>query len=55
MSKEGLLICGWCMTGHHEGCKPKITYHDKTWKCLCKICNGTIESKNTEEGKNDQD
>ena len=31
--------CGWCMTGDHENCKKEINHYDKTWYCLCEICN----------------
>ena len=35
MTPESKRICGFCMTRHHENCKPKITYYDKVWICEC--------------------
>ena len=38
-------ICGFCITGHHENCKPKISWYDKEWLCHCKKCHPDISSE----------
>ena len=43
-------MCGWCMTGHHDKCKPKIEYYEKIWYCKC----GTCEKIQTEKGPSDE-
>ena len=35
---SGTTDCGWCMTGHHENCKPELKYFDKVWYCECITC-----------------
>ena len=44
MSK-GTTICGWCMTGDHDHCKPEIKYYEKVWNCSCEKCHGKEEPK----------
>lgn len=31
-------LCGWCMTGYHDSCKPRIDFYEKTWYCTCIKC-----------------
>ncbi len=31
-------ICGFCMTGNHENCRPEIKWYDNVWYCHCKVC-----------------
>lgn len=31
----GTTKCGWCLTGHHDKCKPSGSYLEKTWVCPC--------------------
>lgn len=37
------LLCGWCMTGHHDGCVPEVKYFEKVWLCTCKVCFVSVE------------
>jgi hypothetical protein len=34
----GRASCGFCMTGHHDMCKPEIKWYDKVWYCYCSEC-----------------
>jgi hypothetical protein len=34
-TNESVRICGFCMTGHHENCKPLIKWYDNEWYCYC--------------------
>lgn len=43
MSK-GTSTCGWCMTGNHASCKPKLEYYDKVWYCECNTCKQKVKS-----------
>lgn len=43
-SQDGRPMCGFCMTGHHENCKPKIVWYDKEWLCYCEKCNNVVQS-----------
>lgn len=44
-SSSGTVKCGWCLTGHHDSCKPSLTYYDKTWYCVCEQCHPDKEKK----------
>jgi hypothetical protein len=50
---DGKVVCGWCMTGHHDTCKPEVKYFDKVWYCGCITCHpeSGVEEK---EGKTDE-
>jgi hypothetical protein len=37
-SFTGRTACGFCDTGHHQNCRPKITWYDNVWYCECKTC-----------------
>ena len=55
----GRPMCGFCMTGHHESCKPVIKYYDKEWFCYCKTCHpdvlsDVVETKEEQEIENDE-
>lgn len=43
-------LCGWCSTGYHDTCKPKIVFYDKTWYCYCEQC----KDKQTEGVTNEE-
>lgn len=48
-------VCGFCMTGHHENCRPEIVYYDKTWLCGCKCeYNKTELNEEPESDNNDE-
>ena len=38
-------MCGFCMTGHHDSCKPVIKYYDKEWYCYCENCHPMLLSE----------
>lgn len=44
---ERSVPCGWCITGHHKDCLPKLEYYEKIWYCGCKTCypNGVEEKE----------
>ena len=50
----GRPMCGYCMTGHHESCRPVIKYYDKEWYCYCKECNTMVISEEETEQENDE-
>ena len=50
----GRPMCGFCMTGHHESCKPVIKYYDKEWHCYCKKCHPVLLSEQETEKENDE-
>lgn len=53
--QDGRTLCGYCMTGHHQNCRPEIKYYDKVWYCYCKECNSMVVSEEeTEEESNEQ-
>lgn len=43
-----MRICGYCNTGAHEQCKPKIVYYEKTWYCRCKECGHKVDEPEKE-------
>ncbi len=47
----GTTICGWCMVGQHDGCKPEIKYYEKVWYCTCEQCHP--DRKTTDEPNDD--
>jgi|APGre2960657373_1045057.scaffolds.fasta_scaffold00100_15 hypothetical protein len=30
-------LCGWCMMGEHDKCKPSIRYYHRLYVCSCKL------------------
>ena len=46
---NGRQTCGWCMTGHHEGCVPSIDHYGKIWRCQCPLCFVDLEIDDVEE------
>jgi hypothetical protein len=46
---SGTTICGWCMTGNHEQCRPSLTYYEKTWYCTCVECHPEKEKETKNE------
>lgn len=42
---SGTSMCGWCITSHHDQCKPETKYYDKVWQCSCKKCHPEVISK----------
>lgn len=38
-------MCGYCMTGHHDSCRPEIKYYEKVWYCYCEICKNVVVSE----------
>ena len=30
-------LCGWCMAGQHDQCKPSIRYYSRIYICSCKL------------------
>ncbi len=53
---SGRPMCGFCMTGHHENCRPVIKYYDKEWHCYCKTCHPTLLSEQEQkEETNEQE
>ena len=50
----GRPMCGFCMTGHHESCKPVIKYYDKEWHCYCEECHPVLLSEQETEKENDE-
>jgi hypothetical protein len=52
MGKEaGGMLCGWCMTGHHDGCRKEIQYFDKLWICRCSCNVKSEESEDSEDSE----
>ena len=51
---ENPRICGWCMTGHHESCKPKLEYYEKVWYCNCNKCNNQNDTTTKGTDENEQ-
>jgi hypothetical protein len=56
---SGRNMCGFCMTGHHENCKPVIKHYDKEWYCYCETCHPDVvsdvdETKEEQEIENDE-
>lgn len=47
-------ICGWCSTGHHDTCKPKIVFYDKIWYCNCVQCKDKQTEGETNEKSDSQ-
>ena len=47
----GRPMCGFCMTGHHDSCKPVIKYYDKEWYCYCEECHPVLQSDTDNEQK----
>jgi hypothetical protein len=50
----GRPMCGFCMTGHHDSCKPVIKYYDKEWFCYCETCHPDVVS-DVDETKEEQE
>lgn len=50
-TSDGRTKCGFCMTGHHQNCRPEIKYYEKVWYCYCEICKNVVvsESENIEQ------
>lgn len=49
-------ICGWCITGHHDTCKPELVYYEKVWYCHCEKCKDKQnDKKDKNEKSNSQD
>lgn len=35
MKKGDPAKFGWCMDGHHEGCRITFTHEERTYTCAC--------------------
>jgi hypothetical protein len=41
-------ICGWCIDGFCEDCKPEFTFYDRIYVCGCK-CQDDYVVKETQD------
>ena len=51
----GTIICGWCITGHHNQHKKSGSYYDKTWDCPCAACAHKEAMDKKKKEKEDKD
>ena len=48
-----MRICGFCVTGTHDKCRPEIKWYDKVWYCYCETCKTQEKEEKTNEVVNE--
>lgn len=52
--KIRVIRCGWCGTGHHDGCRVKLKMTNGLWTCGCECVEREHKTRCTRCGRRDQ-
>ena len=51
-TESNLIKCGWCITGHHDSCRPILVFNEKTWACGCHCHSQSLTEDTAQDNHN---